>query len=159
LSTIRIGTAINTRGISRGLNDATKYLNKFQKGVLGLGNKITRSTSGIVDNFARIGLAVQGVKTVFNGLKSLVSVPLSLAAGAESTATSFEVMTGSVAVATKLIKDLKVMGASTPFEFVNLSGATETLLAFSRPVEEVLEDLDMLSNIASGNAEKLKSLN
>lgn len=111
-----------------------------------------------MDGFARVGLAVQGVRTIVGGLSSIVSTPLRLAASAEQVATSFEVMTGSVEKANKLITDFRQMGAATPFEFADLSGATSTLLSFGRSNQVVLQDLNMLSNIASGSKQKLESL-
>lgn len=105
-----------------------------------------------VMEIAKVG-AVAGA-----GLAAVSLAAVKLAADAEQTAISFEVMTGNIQIAQKLISDLRAMGAGTPFEFRDLSGATKILLNFGRTSDQVLDDLDMLSNVAAGDAQKLGSL-
>lgn len=89
------------------------------------------------------------------GAAALAIKSVKLAAEAEQTAISFEVMTGSVQVAKNMLGDLRDMAKKTPFEFRDLTKATQTMLQFGIAQDTVLKDLGTLSNVASGNAEKL----
>lgn len=123
----------------------TSGLNKSRRGLSSFADHARKAFVGITaaSAAAGVGLGIMAVK---------------LAASAEQTAISLEVMTGSAATAGKLIQDLRTMGAKTPFEFTDLADSTKTLLNFGRTNEQVLGDLDMLSNVAAGNAQKLQSL-
>lgn len=115
-------------------------LSDFVNGqVVGLGSKVTGLVAGLTGGFS-LGLGVK------------------LAADFEAMQTQMQVLTGDVKVASKLISDLRTMGASTPFETADLVQATTTLLAFGRNAQDAFQDLDMLSNVAAGDANKLKSL-
>ena len=52
--------------------------------------------------------------------------------------TSFGTMLGSAEEATKLVNNLKEMGAKTPFETSDLAKASQTLLAFGTSAEDLL---------------------
>lgn len=155
--TIRIRSVVDPNGVNAGLQGISSRIRGFESAF-----SRSRGMSGYLDSmvtgFAKAGLAIQGVRTIVGGLVSVVSAPLALAAAAQQTQVSFEVMTGSVETAQKLVADLRTMGAATPFEFADLSQATTVLLSFGRTSQDVLNDLDMLSNVASGNKDKLAGL-
>lgn len=72
--------------------------------------------------------------------------------------TSFGTMLGSAEKATKLVNDLKVMGAETPFETSDLAKGSQTLLAFGTAAEDLLPTLQMLGDVSQGNKERFDSL-
>lgn len=72
--------------------------------------------------------------------------------------TSFGTMLGSAEEATKLVNNLKEMGAKTPFETSDLAKASQTLLAFGTSAEDLLPTLQMLGDVSQGNKERFDSL-
>jgi tape measure domain-containing protein len=134
-----------------------KSVGQVQGGLLGLQGTVSKVAAGMKFGFGAMLGALGPLGAALAGI-SVVKGAIGLAAEAEQTAISFEVLTGSVENATKLVGELKKMGAATPFEFTDLAKGTKTLLAFGRTQDQVLSDLDMLSNIASGDAQKLDSL-
>lgn len=72
--------------------------------------------------------------------------------------TSFGTMLGSAEEATKLVNNLKEMGAKTPFETSDLAKASQTLLAFGTSAENLLPTLQMLGDVSQGNKERFDSL-
>lgn len=72
--------------------------------------------------------------------------------------TSFGTMLGSAEEATKLVNNLKEMGAKTPFETSDLAKASQTLLTFGTSAEDLLPTLQMLGDVSQGNKERFDSL-
>ena len=72
--------------------------------------------------------------------------------------TSFGTMLGSAEEATKLVNNLKEMGAKTPFETSDLAKASQTLLAFGTSAKDLLPTLQMLGDVSQGNKERFDSL-
>jgi len=155
--TIRIRSVVDPNGVNDGLKGISSRIRGFESS-FSRSRGMTGYIDSMVTGFAKAGLAIQGVRTIVGGLASVVSAPLALAAAAQQTQVSFEVMTSSAETASKLVADLRTMGAATPFEFADLSQATTVLLSFGRTSQDVLRDLDMLSNVASGNKDKLAGL-
>jgi tape measure domain-containing protein len=95
-----------------------------------------------------------------------VTVPL-LAAGAAAVKSAanmemlnaeFTTLLGDGSKATRMLDQLAVAAAKTPFALEDLANASKTMLAFGLAAEDVLPNLQMLGDIAGGNSEKLKSL-
>ena len=84
---------------------------------------------------AAAALAIKGVK---------------LAAELESTSVAFETMLGSASKATEVMKNLKKLGAETPFEFPELADAARKLIAFGESGDTVTETLRRIGDVASG---------
>jgi len=76
----------------------------------------------------------------------------------EQVQTQFETMLGSVERAAELVKELKDLGAATPFEFKELSSSTQKLLAFGFTAKEAVQHLKMLGDIASGAGQPIEEL-
>lgn len=120
----------------------------------------------IGDGFGKVASigasAAKGLVTAMAGVSTaIVGVGVAAVkynANLEQYSTSFEVMTGSAEKASKVIDDLKTMGAKTPFEFEDLAKGTQTLMSFGRTVDESKTDLMMLGDISQGNADKLGTL-
>lgn len=135
---------------------ADAYVSISQRGMKGVSSAMSRLSKqtfslGSMFSSAAGSLALLGAGAGVAGLASL-------SVQAEQTAVAFEVMLGSGEAATAMIKQLTDFSANTPFSLPGLQDAAKTLLNFSVPANEIMEDIDMISNIAAGNEEKMKSL-
>jgi len=128
------------------------------QGITGTLGRLRGAVSGAINAFGQLGLALNGLKMIGTGLLSIVSTPLQLAAEAEQIEVAMETMIGSADRAQAVLSSLYELGAKTPFEFTDLAKASRTLLSFGEDVNELLSDVEMLSNIAAGDPEKLQSL-
>ena len=146
--------------IAGNAQDFQKTAGEVRGGLLGLSAAaagVRIGFTGLVASLAPLATMLAPLAAAFALFKTSAS-SIGLAAEAEQTAIAFQVMTGSIENAQALVAELRTMGAKTPFEFVDLAKATKTLLNFGRTQDQVLKDLDVLGNIASGDAEKLDRL-
>lgn len=97
-------------------------------------------------------VAIGAVSTAIVGLGASA---IKYNATMEQYATSFEVMTGSAEKSEEVMTRLKDLGAATPFEFEDLAGATQTLMAFGFSADEAIDQFSILGDISQGDAEKL----
>lgn len=116
------------------------------------------------------------INTVWNFAESAVSALSSLGRGLvntyatlarfgltynmeiESYTTNFKVMLGDAEAAAQKVEELREMAAKTPFGLADLADATQTMLAFGIEAQNTNEILQQLGDIASGDAQRLKSL-
>ena len=83
---------------------------------------------------------------------------LSVAASAEQTAVSFEVMLGSASQAKKMIDEIYELGKKSPFQAADFQAAGKTLLQFGLTADQIVPTISMLGDVAGGDAEKLSRL-
>lgn len=127
--------------------------------------------SGTIDQIAgktiRMGSALStvtgmlpGIGTILAGLGATAGIAgmVKMAADAESTAISFEVLLGSASDAQKILKELNDFARATPFDFPGVANAAKTMLSFGVAGDEIMDDIRMLSDVAQGDAQKLGSL-
>ena len=142
---------------------AEAYVELSSRGFTG----VSRAIAGVTSSFRGLGHVMTGVRNMIPGVGTALAALgvgagvvglLKLAADAEQTAVSFEVMLGSAARAQKMIGDLRSFAERTPFGFTGLSEAVRTMISFGVEAEDVMADLDRLSNVAAGNEQKLSSL-
>ncbi len=98
--------------------------------------------------------AIKGIIAGYTG-KKLYEALIGSNADYEQTLTSMEVLLGNAEKAEKMIKNLDVMGAKTPFELSDLTKATNQLLAFGTAEEDIMTRLNQLGDLSMGNAAKL----
>jgi len=84
--------------------------------------------------------------------------PLKLAANMEQTKIAFEVMLGSADKAADMLGKLQTMAAKTPFETTQLADTAKLLLGFGVEAADILPTLQMLGDVASGDADKFGRL-
>lgn len=144
----------------KGLGNVTSAFASVRKGLTDLASaaiapitSLGASLTNLVNPLTMVGTALGAI-----GAGAGVGGMLKLAADAEQTAVSFEVLLGSAGKAKALVEDLAKFGAATPFEVPGLSQAAKTLLNFGVAGDQVMGSLDMLSNVAMGNNEKLQAL-
>lgn len=134
---------------------ASKSLDSLSKN----GNKLSGTFSKIgsvgAKTFTATTIAVGGVASALAGL---IGYGAKFNAEIEQYQTSFEVMTGSAEEASKLVEDLKKMGAETPFELSDLAQTTQLLMNYGFTAEEAKNRLKMLGDISQGSAEKMNRI-
>ncbi|MBE7497078.1 MAG: tape measure protein [Verrucomicrobiaceae bacterium] len=129
------------RGVA-GLHGALGGIGRHSAGV----NSLASSFTGLA---AKVGLVAGVAATVtaaFAGMKRAISG----AADFESTKVAFETMIGDANLAGKTLKDLKRLGADTPFEFPEIADAGRKLIAFGESAESVAGTLRRVGDVASG---------
>lgn len=143
VGTVRINSVVNNRGLRKGFDEGRSALGSFV-------GAVTAGSGKVVAGFGAIGLAVQGVKSIFGGITSIVGTPLKLAAEAEQTAVSFSVLTGSVEQGNKTLGELRDFAASTPFQFPEIADSAKKLIAFGISSDEVTGELRKLGDVSAG---------
>lgn len=106
----------------------------------------SKRTTTLATSVTRLGAGFLG----FQAVKSLIGGSIDLAAQAEQSSVSFNVLLKDAKEAEKLLGDLRQFAASTPFEFPEIRDAGRMLLAFGFTASEVKGQLGVLGNIASG---------
>jgi tape measure domain-containing protein len=71
---------------------------------------------------------------------------------------SFETMLGDAAKAKKLIRDLEVLAAKTPFKMDDLAKGAQVLLQYGITTEKLLPTIRQLGDVAQGDSEKFNRL-
>lgn len=143
-------------------NSAIKNMEKLDKNA----EKVDKQSNKLNGTFSKVGsvgakafrgtaIAVGGVASALAGL---IGYGAKFNAEIEQYQTSFEVMTGSAEEASKLVEDLKKMGAETPFELSDLAETTQLLMNYGFQAEEAKDRLKMLGDISQGSAEKMNRI-
>ena len=140
----------NTDGLSAGLT-------KGQRDVRGFASQIESMGSKASAVFGGMGAKVAGIFGA-GSLAGAAGFGLKLAADAEQAQVAFKVMLGSAADAQKVFKDLNAFAASTPFEFPELRGSAQKLLAFGLSADSLIPTLTAIGDIASGIGAPIEEL-
>jgi tape measure domain-containing protein len=98
-----------------------------------------------------MGLASSGVGFV----KDMAVAAVNLAADAETARITFEVLVGDAEKGRKLFKDIEKFAARTSFDFASASDAVKGLLAAGVGEGDVLSTMQLLGDLAMGDANKL----
>lgn len=134
----RIGAASgSSRNDVRGLRNEVEGLNTIN--FSGLASKIT----GI---FATLGIGAIVGKTIKDGMEQ------------EMRNVSFEVLFGGVDNAKRMIDDISIYAAKSPYGKVGLSEATQMMAGFGIAQEKIMPNMKMIGDIAMGDAQKFQSL-
>ena len=117
--------------------------------------KASLAAEAVVGGVKAIGHAIAGIA---KGFGSAMKDGLDYNARMEQYTTSFTTMLGDQAKAQKLVNDLKLEAARTPFGMEDLAKATQTLMGFGMSAEESQVRLKQLGDISQGDAGKFESL-
>jgi tape measure domain-containing protein len=121
-----------------------------------LGAKIDKEINKVADGFIKVGKGLSlGVTTP---LVAMATAAVKSSADMEMLRASFETMLGSAENASTLTKEIQKLGVATPYTAEQLAEAAKTSLSFGISQEKIIPYMRMFSDIAGGNAEKLKSL-
>ena len=119
-----------------------------------LSNIKNTAAAGLADIKAGIDLTAAATRKLFD----VASKGINYNATIEQLKTSFEVMTGSAEKAAEVVDRLRVMGAETPFEMVDLASTTQLLMQYGFTADEAIDRMRMLGDIAQGNANAMNSI-
>ena len=123
----------------------------YQKTLEGIA-KATKA--GLADVKAGIDLASAALQKFSDVAKKGIGYNAQI----ETLKTSFEVMTGSAEKAAEVVERLRVMGAETPYEALDLTNTTQLLMQYGFTADEAIDRMSMLGDIAQGSAEKMNSV-
>ncbi|KRN55272.1 Minor tail protein gp26-like [Atopobium minutum] len=151
--------------------DAAKDAGRLEGAVDELGSEMD-DTSGKTRIFGDVLKANLAAEAIIGGVKAIGHAIGSIAKGfgaamkdgveynarMEQYTTSFTTMLGDQAKAQKLVNDLKLEAARTPFGMEDLAKATQTLMGFGMSAEESQVRLKQLGDISQGDAQKFESL-
>jgi hypothetical protein len=99
-----------------------------------------------IRGLGHVGLAIEGLKKIGAGFSS----PIMKAAQFEKTTTAIQTLTKNASVTAKVMKDLTKLGAETPFEMSDLAPAARALIGAGTAASDVVKELRMLGDVASG---------
>jgi tape measure domain-containing protein len=119
-----------------------------------LGSDLDKGSSKAQNSLAGLGVKLVGVAaslTAVIGVSKLVSSALGDLAGLETARSGFEVLTGSVEGASKVMGDIAAYSNTTPFEFPEVAGAAKTLLGFGVAAEDVDKNIRMLGDAVAAS--------
>ena len=146
---------LDSNGAIKSMEKLDKNAEKIDKQSNKLSGTFSKTGSVGAKAFRSTAIAVGGVASALAGL---IGYGAKFNAEIEQYQTSFEVMTGSAEEASKLVEDLKKMGAETPFELSDLAETTQLLMNYGFEAEEAKDRLKMLGDISQGSAEKMNRI-
>ncbi|WP_270773330.1 phage tail protein [Pauljensenia sp. OF14-1SRA] len=117
--------------------------------------KASLAAEAVVGGVKAIGHAISSIG---RGMVGALKDGLDYNARMEQYTTSFTTMLGDQAKAQKLVNNLKLEAARTPFGMEDLAKATQTLMGFGMSAEESQVRLKQLGDISQGDAGKFESL-
>jgi tape measure domain-containing protein len=150
----------------RALDQVSGVFNRMSKSSDKFGDTASNAFRRASKSGSRFGDIVKGVLTaniiqrgvgfMADGFKKIVGE----ASKMEDALAGYKILLGgSEEAAGKLVDQLVVLGAKTPFEFKDLSDATTMLLGFGAATKDnVIPMLQMLGDISMGNAEHLQGV-
>ena len=104
-------------------------------------------------------LSFAGISVGIAGATTLVGKFVQQARNVEDAEAAFTSLLGSVDNAKAMVKSLYDLGAKTPFQFADLQSAATTMIGFGAATQkDVIDKLNMLGDVAGGNAEKLNGI-
>lgn len=130
---------------------------------ISLVDDVSKGLSSVQGSFGRLMKTGGMVATAIAGVGSALAVAggtfaVKTASQLQDLSSAFETLTGSAEKGQALFKELKAMGASTPFEITDLAKSTQTMLAFGMSVDDSKKYLKILGDVSLGNKEKLSGL-
>ena len=117
--------------------------------------KANLASEAIIAGVKGIGHAIASIG---RGMAGALKEGVEYNARMEQYSTSFTTMLGDQAKAQKLVNDLKVQAAKTPFGMEDLAGNMQTLLSFGMSLEDAKKHLNEIGDISQGDAVKMESL-
>jgi len=145
-------TAIGSLVANMGLNvsQLRSGATQAQTIIAGLGANLRSKLGGIGGELT----AMLGIGTAISSL----GFGVKLAADAEQTAISFEVMLGSASRAKSMLAELKQYADTSPYESAGINQYAKTLANFGVQAQDILPSMRMLGDVAAGDNERFGSL-
>jgi len=103
-------------------------------------------------------LLAKGSAIAFAGLAGSIVFAVNEAKKIETITTQFEILTGSAAKASEIVKDLQEFSASTPFQFEGISKTATQLLGFGFVADEIPDKLQAIGDVASAAGKPIQEV-
>ena len=138
-------------------SSAEKEVSNLSKKTQELSNNLSKKTQELSSKFTKVGKTMTvGVTTP---LTALATAGIKYNASMETyLANLTTLLGGNQQEAQKLLNTLKEMASTTPYETTDLVKATQKMMAFGISSSDSLEYLQMIGDIAMGDANKMDSL-
>lgn len=135
----------------------------FVNGIKNIMNKAEETSNKLAEKFNQIGDTISNAGTkmtlgLTTPIAGLTTAGIKYNMEMESLETNLATLLGSTEKAQTRLHELRTMGAKTPFETTDLVKATQKMLAFGLDATKTNGYLQMLGDIAMGDANKLDSL-
>lgn len=135
----------------------------FVNGIKNIMNKAEDTSNKLAEKFNKMGDAISNAGSkmtlgLTTPIAGLTTAGIKYNMEMESLETNLSVLLGSTEKASAKLEELRTMGAKTPFETTDLVKATQKMLAFGLDATKTNGYLQMLGDIAMGDANKLDSL-
>ena len=117
-------------------------------------NKALKETGAASNNALS---AIKGMVAAYVGFQT-VTKAINLASQVEDATIAFEVLTGSAADGALLFEKIRKFAAESPVTFSGAAQAAKTMMSFGVAVEDVEQNLRMLSDVTGGNNDRFKML-
>jgi tape measure domain-containing protein len=101
--------------------------------------------------------SIKGMVAAYVGFQT-VTKSINLASQVEDATIAFEVLTGSAADGALLFEKIRKFAAESPVTFSGAAEAAKTMMSFGVAVEDVEQNLRMLSDVTGGNNDRFKML-
>jgi tape measure domain-containing protein len=142
VGTISVGMTLSAVKFFQGIDAARKQLKSF--------NKEAGAMAVASANITATGLTgvLLGITT---GAVGVGLAAVSAAADMETLQISFTNLTGSASAANSVLRDLEDFGAKTPFQFNDLTRATQTLMTFGFEAEDSVKIIKQLGDVSAAS--------
>lgn len=130
-------------------SDFKKSFDDMERRVLGFTQKADRSVSELESTFSNLGRVAAGA-FAFAGLSQLPMQIVKVRGEFQQLEIALNTMLGSKSKADKLLEEIVQTAASTPFGLKDLAAGTKQLLAYGSASGEVIGEIRMLGDVASG---------
>ena len=158
---VRLQVIIDSSSAEKEVSNISKKTqelsNNISKKTQELSNNISKKTQELSSKFTQVGKTMTVGITV--PLTAIATAGIKYNASMETyLANLTTLLGGNQQEAQKLLNTLKEMAATTPYETTDLVKATQKMMAFGISASDSLEYLQMIGDIAMGDANKMDSL-
>lgn len=147
---------VPAKGLAVSMGNLSKNAAAASKSMSGLNGETGSMTGSVFKGILGFSLFSKGLQLVKTGFMKVVDE----ASKFENSLASFTtLLAGNEKAAKKLVDELKILGARTPFEFQDLADATTMLLGFGAVTEDTAVDtLRQLGDLAQGSKVRLEGI-
>ena len=143
--------------LTAAVNENTSAISKGSIATKQLGRDLDDTTEKGVAGFGRLEKAAIGFFTLQKA-KEFVGNVYEVRSEIEKTETSLRILVGNKAQADALLASIRKFAVETPMQMKDFAGAAQAMMGFGIAVEDVMENLEAIGNVAMGDSQKFQSL-
>lgn len=147
---------VPAKGLSATMGNLSKQANAASKNITAFKTKQASTTAGVFKGLLGFNVLTTSLNLVKTGFQKIVKE----AANTEMSLAGFTtLLSGNEIAAKKLVNQLRILGARTPFEYKDLADATSMLMGFGAVTADTATDtLAMLGDLSQGSAVHLEGV-